>query len=104
MQRACSFAPRSTVGTEKAQDSIQIGACCCLTSIEVLARSNRRGAPVEAPRRAFRLMARVSRGPDLRHDLIQIPALRGLKGRERLGAVELLEPPQLAGGQPAAVG
>src|SRR5262249_16766426 len=47
----------------------------------------------------FWLFARVFRGPDLRHDLIQVPALRGLKGRELLVALELLEPQQLADGQ-----
>src|SRR5262245_27040917 len=45
------------------------------------------------------LLARVSRGPDLCHDLIQVPALRGLNGRELPVAPELLEPQQLADGQ-----
>src|SRR5215831_1862829 len=50
--------------------------------------------------RASRLLARVSRSvPDLRCDLIQVPALGALKGRELFVALELLEPQQLADGQ-----
>src|SRR5262245_29124746 len=50
--------------------------------------------------RASRLLARVSRSvPDLLGDLIQVPALRALKGWERFVALELLEPQQLADGQ-----
>src|SRR5262245_40674717 len=49
---------------------------------------------------ASRLLARVSRSvPDLLCDLIQVPALRALKGRELFVGLELLEPQQLAEGQ-----
>src|SRR5215831_18249734 len=50
--------------------------------------------------RASRLLARVSRSvPDLLCDLIQVPALGALKGREPFVGLELLEPQQLAEGQ-----
>src|SRR5262245_50277531 len=49
---------------------------------------------------ASRLLARVSHsGPDLLCDLIQVPALGALKGRELFVALELLEPQRLADGQ-----
>src|SRR5262249_12874818 len=47
--------------------------------------------------RASRLLARVSRSvPDLLGDLIQVPTLRALKGREPFVALALLDPQQLA--------
>src|SRR5262249_22938327 len=72
----------------------------------VIYSSIRRQRPKERNRRLtseaairFWLLARVVRGPDLRHDLIQVPALPRLKRRELLVALELLEPQQLADGQ-----
>src|SRR5262249_11948231 len=48
---------------------------------------------------AIRSLARMFRVLDLLDDLIEVPALRGLKGRELSVALELLEPQQLADGQ-----
>src|SRR5262249_1799556 len=50
--------------------------------------------------RTSSLLARVSHSiPDLLCDLIQVPALGALKGRELFVALKLLEPQQLAEGQ-----
>src|SRR5262245_43043599 len=52
------------------------------------------GRPNGRPRlaRALALLARVARALDHCCDLIEVPALRGLNGRERLVGLELLEP------------
>src|SRR5262252_2005294 len=62
---------------------------------------HRAGGPKDPPASPTSgLLARVSHSiPDLLCDLIQVPALRALKGRKLFVALELLEPQQLAEGQ-----